>query len=61
MLQTERVNKVFSPGIFTSKQMVTNMKFVLTNVPFRHDSTCVIQQWIRFERVVITVRLADIS
>ena len=41
--------------------MVTNMKFVLTNVPFRHDSACVIQQWIRFERVVITVRLADIS
>ena len=37
MLGTERVNKdfflkIFSPGIFISKKMVTNMKLAFTNV-----------------------------
>ena len=41
--------------------MVTNKKLASTNVPFRHDSAGVIQNWLRPERVVITVRLAYIS
>ena len=32
MLGTRRVNKVFSPGIFIFKKMVTNMKLAFTNV-----------------------------
>ena len=32
MLVTGRVNKVFSPRIFISKKMITNMKLALTNV-----------------------------
>ena len=40
--------------------MVTNMKLVFTNVPFRHNSACVVQIWLRFKRVII-VRLAYIS
>ena len=33
------------------------MALAFTNVPFRHNSPCVIQKWLRF-RWVITVRLA---
>ena len=40
--------------------MVTNMKLAFTNLPFRHNSTCIIQRWLRFKKV-ITVRLACIS
>ena len=32
--------------------MVTNMKLDFTNVPFRHDSACDIQKWLRFKRVI---------
>ena len=39
--------------------MVTNMKLAFTNVPFRHISTCIIQKWLKFKKV-ITVRLAYI-
>ena len=53
--------KVFSPRIFISKKIVTNMKFVFTNVLFRHNLACVmIKKWLRFKRV-ITVRLVYIS
>ena len=49
--------KVFSPMIFISKKIVTNMKFAFTNVLFRHNLACVmIKKWLRFKRV-ITVRL----
>ena len=37
------------------------MKDVFTNVPFRCNSACVIEKWLRFKRVVITIRLAYIS
>ena len=40
MLGTGGVNKVFSPAIFISKKMVTNMKLALTNMPLRHNSAC---------------------
>ena len=62
MLGTGRVNKVFSPRIFIKhlKKNGKNMKLAFTNVPFRHNSPCVIQKWLRFKRV-ITFRLADIS
>ena len=61
MFGTGRVKKVFSPRIFTiSKEMVTNMKLAFTNVPFRHNSACVIQKWLWLKKV-ITVRLAYIS
>ena len=61
MLGTGRVNKDFSPGIFISKKMVANMKLAFANVPFRHNSACVmIKKWLRFKRV-ITVRLVYIS
>ena len=36
------------------------MKLAFTNVPFRHNSACVIQKWLKFKRVII-VRLAYIS
>ena len=32
------------------------MKFAFTNAPFRQNSACVIQKWLRFNRVVDTVR-----
>ena len=51
MLGTGRVNKVFSPTIFISKNMVTNMKHALTKTLFRHNSASVIQKWLRFKRV----------
>ena len=33
--------------------MVTNIKLAFTNLPFRHNSTCVIQKWLRFKRVIM--------
>ena len=36
------------------------MKLAFTNVPFSHNSACVIQKWLKLKRV-ITVRLACIS
>ena len=43
------------------KKIVTNMKLAFTNVPFRHNSSCVmINKWLRF-KLVIRVRLAYIS
>ena len=33
------------------------MKLAFTNVPFRHNSSCVIQKWLRFKRAM-TIRLA---
>ena len=42
-------------------KMVANMKLAFANVPFRHNSACVmIKKWLRFKRV-ITVRLVYIS
>ena len=32
------------------------MKLAFINVPFRHNSACVIQKWLKFRGVVITVR-----
>ena len=40
--------------------MVTNMKLAFTNVPFRHNSACIIQKLLRIKRIII-VRLAYIS
>ena len=41
--------------------MVANMKLAFANVPFRHNSACVMtKKWLRFKRV-ITVRLVYIS
>ena len=37
--------------------MVTNMKLAFTNVPFRHNSACVVSKWLKFTKLVITVRL----
>ena len=49
MLWTGRANKVFSPRIFISKKMVTNTKLALINIPFGHNSACVmIKKWLRF-------------
>ena len=64
VLGTGRVNKDFSPGIFISKKMVANIKLAFANVPFRHNSyhiAYVIQEWVKFKRVVIAFRLAYIS
>ena len=36
------------------------MKPAFKNVPFRHNSACIVQKWLRFKRVTI-VRLAYIS
>ena len=36
--------------------MVKNMKLAFINVPFRHNSACVTQMWLKFRGVVITVR-----
>ena len=36
------------------------MKPTFINVPFKHNLACAIQKWLRFKRVVITVRLAYI-
>ena len=58
MLRTGRVS--FFSGIFISKKTVRNMKLAFTNVSFRHNSACVIQKWLKFRRVIITVRLAYI-
>ena len=41
--------------------MVTSMKLAFTNLPFRHNSPCVIQKWLEFERVINKIRLAYIS
>ena len=60
MLGIGRVNKVFSPTIFISKNMVTNMKHALTKILFRHNSASAIQKWLRFKRV-ITVKLPYVS
>ena len=60
MLGTGRVNKVFSPRIFISKKMVTNMKLAFANVSFKHNSAYFIKKWLRLKRIV-TVRLAYIS
>ena len=58
MLGTGRVNKTFSQGFYKYlKKIVTDMKLVLTNVSFRHNSACVIQKWLKFKRLV-TARLA---
>ena len=35
-------------------------EFAFTNVPFRHNSACIIQKWLKFKRV-INGRLAYIS
>ena len=40
MLGTGRVNKVFSPRIFISKKMVTDMKLAFINARFRHNLAC---------------------
>ena len=32
--------------------MVKNMKLALTNVPFRHNTACFIQNWSRFKRAI---------
>ena len=40
--------------------METNMIHAFTNVPFRQNSACLIQKWLRLKRV-ITVRLPYIS
>ena len=33
--------------------MELNMKLTFTNVPFRHNSACVVEKWLlRFERVI---------
>ena len=40
--------------------MVTNMKLAFTNVPFRHNSACIIQKLLRIKKIII-VRLAYIS
>ena len=43
------------------KKIVTNIKLAFTNVPFRHNSSCVmIKKCLRF-KLVITFRLAYIS
>ena len=55
MLATGRVNKVFYPRIFISKEMIINMKRAFINVPLRHNSAFTIQKWLRFKRVVITL------
>ena len=61
MLGTGRIKKVFSQDFNNNrKKMVINIKFAFTNVSFKHNSACVIQKWLRFERVII-VRLAYIS
>ena len=41
--------------------MVTNMELAFTNVPFRHNSACAIQEWLRFKGVIIPSRLAYVS
>ena len=61
MLRTGRINKNVSPGIFLNiYKMITNMKLTFTDVTFRHNSACVIQNWLRLKRI-ITVRLVYIS
>ena len=40
--------------------MVANIKLAFTNVPFRDNSAYVIKKWLRFKRVVITVRVGYI-
>ena len=35
------------------------MKLAFTNVPFRHNSACVIQKWLKYRRA-ITLRLGYI-
>ena len=42
MLETGRVKKDFSTGIFISKKIVANIKLAFTNVLFRHNSAYVI-------------------
>ena len=41
--------------------MVANMKLAFTNMPSRHNSAQVIQERLKFKRVVITFRLAYVS
>ena len=60
MLGAGMVNKVFSPGISINISKNGN-KLALINVPFRHNSSFVIQKWLIFTRVVITVTLTYIS
>ena len=63
MLGTRRVSKAFSPRIFISKKMVTNMKLAFTNVPFRHTLACAIQKWLEFKMAIsqISIHLMNIS
>ena len=47
MLWARQVNKVFSPRVFISKKMVTNLKLDFRNVPFRQNPACVvIRNWL---------------
>ena len=65
MLWTGRVNKAFSPTIFINiSKMLTNMKLAFTNVPFKHNSACVmIKKWLRFKshHSQISIYLTNIS
>ena len=38
MLRTGKVDKIFPPGIFISKKIVTNVKLSFTNVPVRKNA-----------------------
>ena len=43
ILETGRVNKVSSPGIFIPKMNGNKHGICFCNMPYRHDSACVIQ------------------
>ena len=43
ILETGRVNKVFSPGIFIPKTTGSKHGICFYSVPYRHDSAGVIQ------------------
>ena len=45
ILETGRVNKVSSPGIFIPKMNGNKHGICFYNMPYRHDSACVIQIW----------------
>ena len=62
MLGAGGLNKVFFFKDFHKylNKVVPNMKLAFTNLPLRHNPTCVIQEWLRFGRVII-VTLAYIS
>ena len=63
MLRIGRLNKKFSPRTFINiSKNVTKIKLLFTNMPFRHDSACLIQKGLRLDlKIPVIVNLIQFN